>query len=212
MTARGRFFATAAVVVIVATSAGVTSIGAAETTKPERVARRFLDAYGSFQAERALKLLTADAVATGAGNSGNRWGSRDAFRQEVALAKAFHVRQIVSGCERQGESSDGVSVRCAYAYHALRSDEVGLGPYGDSYWDLVVRNGKITSAVPTVGYITNGFSAERWEPFQRWVTGTHPEDLPTLYPVGEFGISKETIRLWDRRTREWVAEEKGSAS
>ena len=128
------------------------------------------------------------------------------------MAKAFHVKQIVSGCERQGESSDGVSVRCAYAYHALRSDEVGLGPYGDSYWDFVVRNGKISLAVPTVGYITNGFSAERWEPFQRWVTSTHPEDVPTLYAPGDFGISKEAIRLWDRRTREWVAAVKAGAA
>ena len=48
----------------------------ARATAAERVARDFLDAYGSFQTTRALKYLTADAVATcgevGTG-SGRRW-------------------------------------------------------------------------------------------------------------------------------------------
>ena len=80
----------------------------------------------------------------------------------------------------------------------FRSDEVGLGPYTDNYWDLVVRNGKITSVAGARAYITNGSSAERWEPFQRWVASTHPEDLQTMYPVGELRITEEAIRLWDR--------------
>jgi ketosteroid isomerase-like protein len=213
MTARRGLFATAAVVVvIVATVAAGTETGAAETTKPERVARRFLDAYGAYDAKGALKYLAKEGIATGSGITGLSWGTRQEFGREVAMAKAQRQTQIVTGCEEQGESSDGVAVQCAFDHHEFRSQEVGLGPYLDNYWDLVVRNGKITSAVSTRAYITNGSSAQRWEPFQRWVTSAHPEDLQTMYPVGEFGITKEAIRLWDRRIREWVAAVKAGAA
>ena len=128
------------------------------------------------------------------------------------MARAWHIKQKVTGCEDQGESDGGVTVHCTFDYHAFRSDEVGLGPYTDNYWDLVVRNGKITSVAGAWAYITNGFSSERWEPFQRWVTSAHPEDLQVMYPVGDFGITKESIRLWDRRLREWVAAVKAGSA
>ena len=50
-------------------------------------------------------------------------------------------------------------------------------------------------AVSTRACITNGSSAERSEPFQRWVRSAHPADLQTVYPMGESGITKEAIRL-----------------
>jgi hypothetical protein len=33
-----------------------------------------------------------------------------------------------------------------------------------------------------------------------------------MYPVGEFGFTKESIRLWERRLREWVAAVKTGAA
>jgi hypothetical protein len=207
MTARGRRVATAAALVAVATFVGVTDVGAGETTKPERVVRRFLAAYGAYDAEGALKYLAKEGIATGSGITGRSWGTREDFRREVSLAKAQRQKQAVTGCEEQGESSDGVAVHCAFDHHEFRSDEVGLGPYTDNYWDLVVEDGKITSAVSTRAFITNGSSAERWEPFQRWVTSAYPEDAAVMYGV-EFRITKDAIRLWERRIREWVAAEK----
>ena len=211
MTTRAKVFATAGLVASLVLVAGADS-RAAEATKPERVARQFLAAYGDDDAKGALKYLTAEGIATGSGITGLSWGTREEFRREVAMAKAQRQTQTVTGCEEQGESGDGVAVQCAFDHHEFRSQEVGLGPYLDNYWDLVVRNGKIISAVSTRAFITNGSSAERWEPFQRWVTSVHPEDLQTMYPVGEFGITKESIRLWDRRIREWVAAVKAGAA
>jgi ketosteroid isomerase-like protein len=207
MTGRGRIFTIAAGVLamVVSSTGAVAAETTPKTTKAERVARRFLDAYGSFHATRALRYLSEDGITTGSGNTSLSWGTRDEFRKEVSMAKARRIKQAVTGCEEQGESGDGVAVQCAFDFHAFRSDEVGLGPYTDNYWDFVVRNGKITSAVSTWAYITNGFSAERWEPFQRWVASAHPADLPTMYPDAEFEIVKETIPLWERRLREWVA-------
>jgi hypothetical protein len=211
MTARGKLFVTAAIAVV-ATVAGVIPIGAAETTKPERVARQFLDAYGAHDAKGALKYLAAEGIATGSGDTSLSWGTRAEFRREVAMAKARRIKETVIGCEEQGVSGAGVAVQCAFNFHAFRSDEVGLGPYTENYWDFVVEDGKITSAVSTWAYITNGFSAERWEPFQRWVATAHPEDIQTMYPVAEFGIAKGSIGLWERRLREFAAAEKAGSA
>jgi hypothetical protein len=183
---------------------------AAEGTAPEQVAREFVEAYGAFDADEALTYLTQDAIATGAGYTGT-WGSPDAFRSHVSLAQGMHIYQTVTGCENQGESGDGVAVRCAFDFHELRSDEIGRGPYTGSSWDLVVSDGKITYAWVTWVFLTNGSSAEMWQPFQAWVTSTHPEDLQTLYPVGDPVPTEETIRLWDERTREWAEEVNASS-
>jgi hypothetical protein len=213
MTARGRIFTIAAgVLATVASSSGaVAAETTQQTTKAERVAERFLDAYGSFNAKQALKYLSEEGIVTGSGHTAVTWGSRVGFRREVAMTKAQRIKQTVTGCREQGESDDGVAVQCAFDFHGFRSDEVGLGPYTDNSWDLVVRNGKITSAVSTWAYITNGFSAERWEPFQRWVASAHPEDLQTMYPAADFEIAKGAIPLWERRLREWVTAVKAAA-
>jgi hypothetical protein len=186
-----------------ATSTSVAATGRA--TAEERVARRFVDAYGRFKANRALKLLTKDAIATGAGHTHVGWGSPDAFRSEVSLAKSWHIKQTVTSCENQGDSGKGVTVRCGFDYHALRSDEIGRGPFTDNHWDLVVRDGKITSAVAIWAVLTNGFDAQMWQPFQAWVSSAHPEDVQDLYPVGDPVPTRERMRLWEERTREWVA-------
>ena len=216
-TARRRLiaFATATaltvVVVPAARSDATTDPPTAQATAGERVVTRFLDAYGHFKANRALKLLTEDTIVRGNGWPGG-WGSRERFRSELAYMKAQGVELIVNDCEEQSDTALGASVRCAFDYHAIRSDEVGLGPYSDNYWDFVVRNGKITSSAATWAYLTNGFSAERWEPFQAWVTGTHPEDLPVMYPVGDTTITEESIRLWEQRSKEWVAAVKAGSA
>jgi len=198
------------------TSVTSTSIDASATTElapdppipPDQVARKFLDAYGAFDADEALTYLTKDAIATGTGYTGT-WDSSDAFRSHVSLHQAMHIYQTVTACENQGESGNGVAVRCAFDFHELRSDEIGRGPYGDNYWDLVVRDGKITSAAATWAF--NGSSAEMWQPFQAWVASTHPEDMQVMYPVGDPTPTEERIRLWDERTAEWAEEVNASA-
>jgi hypothetical protein len=200
----------AALVVALVLGSGAVAIAAEAdaTTESERVAKRFLAAYGDYDAKRALQYLAAEGIATGAGHTTQVWGSREGFRREVAMVRAELIDQKLTGCEEQGRSGAGVAVRCPFEFHAFGSDEVGLGPYTENTWDLVVRNGKVTSAVSTWSYLTNGFSSERWEPFQRWVTSTHPEDLPVMYPVGALEISTASIRLWERRLPEFVAAEK----
>jgi hypothetical protein len=176
-------------------------------TPSEKVARRFLDAYGAFETNRALQYLTKDAIAGGVGHSGS-WGDRPRFRADIALSRAQGIKQLVTSCEEQGRSARGVGVRCDFDLHAIRSDELGLGPYTGNSWELTVRDGKITSAAATWDFMANGFSKQMWEPFTRWVSSTHPGDVAVMFPEGTFGnpgLSDASIRLWDERSREYVA-------
>jgi hypothetical protein len=192
-------------------SASPTTVARSSTTvtpaelSPEQVASEFLDAYGAYDADRALAYLSEEGLASGAGHTTISWGSPDGFRMEVAMAQGRHIKQMRPRCERQGKSSDGVAVRCAFAFHAFRSDEIGRGPFTDNNWDLVVRDGKIASAVSNWSFITNGFSAQMWEPFQRWVASAHPDEIQALYPVGDPVPTEASIQLWDARLAEWAA-------
>ena len=47
-----------------------------------------------------------------------------------------------------------------------------------------------------------------WEPFADWVRTTYPEDGAVMYEgdYTDFQLSRESIRLWEQRTREYVEE------
>ena len=93
--------------------------------------------------------------------------------------------------------------------HALRSDEIGLGPYTANYWDLVVSDEEIVSATWNWAFMTNGFSEEMWEPFADWVSAEHPEDVSVMYTDASQTsqrMSQESVRLWEERTREYADE------
>jgi hypothetical protein len=199
-------------------AASSSTLGASRTTTtstsaeraPEQVARDFLDAYSAHDPNRALTFLTEEALADGAGWPGG-WGSADAFRQEATFLAAQKFELVVKGCKRWADSKPGVSVRCDVDYHAIRSRDLGRGPFTGAQWDLVVDDGKITSAFATWPYITNGFSAQMWEPFQRWVASTHPQDVVVMYDPAAASpgqMTDQAIQLWDERTREWVADVK----
>jgi hypothetical protein len=163
----------------------------------------FLAAYGTFDTDQALSYLTEDAVATGTGSAGE-WGSEDAFRLELAMEEAQGVEQTFKGCEEQGETAEGTALRCEFDFHAFRSEEAGVGPFTDNWWDIVVRDGKVTSAKVTWSFLTNGFSDNVWVPFQAWVASTHPQDLPVMYVGGFVAVTEESIALWEQRTQEWA--------
>ena len=185
----------------VASSSTASTVNPAKL-QPVQIARDFLDAYSDGDSDRALTYLTEDS--TGGGYTNTYWASPETFRLDVAMAEAQHIEEMFTGCEEQGDSAAGTTVRCTFDMHAYRSDEVGRGPYSGNYWDVVVRDGKITSAVATWDYIRNGVSSEMWAPFQAWVTSTHPEDVQVMYSVAG-QITEEAIRLWDERLTEWAA-------
>ena len=167
------------------------------------VAMGFLAAYRAYDADRALSYLADEAIV-------ENTRTPEEFRLDLATSEAMRYRHTITGCEEVGESPSGVAVRCSFDMHVFGSDEVGLGPYTDNYWDLTVRDGRFTSAVSSWASRTNGFSVERWEPFANWVRANYPDEVLVLYTDDSQTNtvkSEEAVLLLERRVDEFVAEE-----
>ena len=176
--------------------------GAQENTvnaRAEKVATGFVEAYGAFDVEQAMTYLADDATIA-------VLGAQDDLRLLSSWLEATGYQQIVDPCEGVGNSASG-SIRCAFAFHALRSGELGRGPFGGSSFDLVVRDGKIVHA--SQDWEIEKFSPQVWEPFANWVSTVHPKDAAVMYQDDSHSgvrLTEESIRLWELRTREYVEE------
>jgi hypothetical protein len=161
-------------------------------------ATSFGEAFGAFDGERAITYLAEGAIL-----------EMDATTpEEVPVFTSFLEAQgyeqiLVDPCRVTGTSASGTAVRCRFDWHAIRSDEIGLGPYPGS-WDLTVREGEIVSV--SLHWEIEEFSHQMWEPFAKWVSKNHPKDFDVMYVDGgsNFSLTEESIRLWRQRTREYV--------
>ena len=175
----------------------------------------FLDAYGAYDADRALSYLADGAIDDA--RPADMARTREEVRGELAVFEAMRYRHTITGCEEVGESAAGVAIRCTFDMHALGSDEVGLGPYTGNHWDLTVRDGAITAAASSWAAATNGLSSQRWEPFAEWVETNHADDVVVVYAdhdhdgYNHFANSEEAVALLEQRLDEFVAEEIAAA-
>lgn len=176
------------------------------------VARKFLDPVGRYDADAAVSYLTTDAVVQG--NTIAYTGSDAAEQLRLTLAhfRAAGYKQTITDCAKAGNSASGVIVSCAFDLQAIRSDEIGLGPYTDNVWRLTVRDGKIVSAQQEMPHSSNGFSTQVWAPFAAWVSIHHSDDVLTMYinyddrsTIGTQRFTEDSNRLWEQRSAEYVA-------
>lgn len=173
-----------------------TSTGAREAHALE-VATGFVEAFGAFDAEGAVAYLADGAEVP------------EGLRAEelavlVSFFEAQGYEQMLDPCEVTGTSRIGTGVRCPYDFHAIRSDEIGLGPFHGSSWSITVRDGKIVRALQE--WEDQEFSSQIWEPFAQWVYANYPKHFEVMY-VGDainFHLSEASIRLWERHSREYV--------
>jgi hypothetical protein len=181
------------------TPAGQPSMAPVDTTAVE-VATDFVNAFGAFDAERAIGYLAADADLAGLNGVD---GSRE-LRLLLSLLEAQGYEQMGTSCDQTGSSASGTDVRCTFDFHGIRSDEIGRGPYSGSYFDLTVRDGEIVQQ--SLYWETKEFSTYMWEPFAVWVSETYPEDGAVMYNAAysDFLLSEESIRLWEQHSREYV--------
>jgi hypothetical protein len=57
------------------------------------------------------------------------------------------------------------------------------------------------------------FSPQMWEPFATWVSTTYAKNVAVMYQGGvttNFRLTKESIRLWEQRTKDYVKEVLGT--
>ena len=166
------------------------------------VATDFVDAFGTFDADTAIGYLADDADLAGL----NGVEGPAELRLLLSLLEAQGYEQLDTSCEQTGSSASGTDVRCTFDFHAIRSEEIGRGPYSGSYFDLTVRDGEIDQ--PSLYWETKEFSPYLWEPFAAWVSETYPEDGAVMYNAAytDFLLSEESIRLWEQHSREYVKE------
>ena len=201
----------AAVTVILASRPrdDATTTGTPPDATPAEVARGFVEAYGALDADKVMSYLADDANVSslvGWVQPQGGEGPLEEFRLLFSLADAQQYKLMVASCEEVGSSARVTSLRCPYAFHSLGSDEIGRGPFSGSYFDLIVRDGKVAYVGP--GYLDIGeFSPQMWEPFARWVSRTYPEDAVVMYTDESHTlerVTEESIRLWKRHTRGYV--------
>lgn len=206
-------FAVAAAIAVVAVVWIVGTRGGQDTTTPanpattgnpadptaKKVATGFVEAYGAFDADRAITYLAGDGILSGVGLTGAR-----ELRLLLSFLEAQGYKQMLSPCEVTTTTASGTWVSCPYDFHAIRSDEIGRGPFRGSYWDITVRDGEI---VRVGGHFEmREFSSQMWDPFAEWVSTNYPEDVKVMYESGfsDYRLSEKSIRLWGQHTREYV--------
>ena len=172
------------------------------------VAREFVDAVGRFDADTAIGYLTSDAIVQGDEIAYTGSDAAEDLRLTLAHYRATRHKQTINDCVQVGTSAAGVNVSCAFDLQAIRSDEIGLGPYTDNYWRLTIRDGKIVSAQQAIAIQTNGFAEQVWAPFATWVYMYHPDDVLTMFIDANKSaqrFTEDSNRLWEQRSAEYVA-------
>ena len=174
-----------------------------DNASPEEVATGFVAAYGDLDADQASGYLAEDADLSELVSSvGARTeGTREDFRLLVSLLRAQGYRQTLDSCVQVSSTASGTTVGCGFAFHGLRSNAIGRGPFTGSNFDLTVRDGRIASAA--LQWNLAEFSPQMWEPFAGWVSKAHPSDAAVMYQDETYTgarLSEASIRLWDRRT------------
>jgi hypothetical protein len=163
-------------------------------------ATEFQRAVESFDAERASSLLAKDADLSHV--SGITPAQLPAF---IALLQAQGYKEIPRPCEVLDILSSGTVIQCAFDFQDIRSDEMGLGPFSGSFWDITVHNGQVVDAL--LYWDVSKFSNQVWDPFALWVAQTHPQDVTKMYTDAtqtDWRLSGESIRLWAERSREYA--------
>lgn len=98
--------------------------------------------------------------------------------------------------------ASAAALRCPFVFHTIRSDELGLGPFSGSCFQLTVRGGEIVRASRT--WETREFSPQVLEPFATWVSKRYPQDAAVMYTGSGVRLTEELVRVWEKRSREYV--------
>jgi hypothetical protein len=166
-----------------------------------RTATRFVGALSLFDLHRVRELLAPGATFTGAVDTG-QWALAMRFFHETG-------GQILPGpCYALSQASSEAVVDCPYRYQLMRSGDLGLGPYTGSNFEITTRDGRVTAVNMDHETDTNGWSTQMWMPFAAWIDSFHHADGAMMYPdwpqQHHWPATKQAIRLWSLRTRQFV--------
>jgi ribosomal protein L40E len=189
------------------------TVNPADPAAAAEVARGFLDAYAAFDAKKAMTYVADDADLRNLIDLSHQIpANAEGLSLRLSLLQAMGVELTVTSCEAAPFGSD-TSVVCESVFHALGSDQIGRGPFSNSSFVFTVRDGAIVRAGSGSNPLDK-FDRQMWEPFAEWVSSTYPNDAAIMYLDGtryfaRFSVprfSLESIRLWERHTREYAEE------
>jgi len=168
----------------------------------------FLRAYGELDADRAIGFLADDAdlsLLVRSIGAEDVEGTEREFRWYVDLLGAWRYQQTLGSCDEIESSDPDTVVRCGFDYDFLGSDDLGLGPYTGSSFDVAVRDGEVVSVSKFWAF--DRFSREMWEPFGEWIASAHPGAATRMYQdPSRRGVRLDlgSIRRWARYTDAFV--------
>lgn len=166
-------------------------------TASERVATRYLEAFAEYDEDATQTLLAAD---------GDLMGTTRDWRAQLRWNRAVDFRLLLDECTEESSVGAFTDVHCSVDFHALGSEQLGVGPFRGSYYALTLEDGRVVAVVPHLEIDANGSSAAVWEPFRTWVGQRHPGDLASMYDTaGDAVLSDRSIRLWERNVSDYLA-------
>lgn len=121
-------------------------------TPAEQVANGYVQAHAEYDAERAVSYMSeqlredADVV--------------ESLLDNMRWLEAVDGQYLLRPCEEVSTDEDGTLVRCGFEMHAMRSEELGLGPFGDNWFILTVQDAALTSVYLSMADLSNGFSEQ----------------------------------------------------
>jgi hypothetical protein len=87
----------------------------------------------------------------------------------------------------------------------LASDVLDRGPFTGSSVMLRIRDGQVAQAY--TDFETERFSGLMWDPFERWVSTTYPEDAAVMYADdghSAVNVTEESAALWAIHVPDYV--------
>ena len=169
---------------------------------PEAVARSYLEARATWDADAALDLFADDATIDDA---------TIAFRETSTAeqASAFEFFQAVDWRETVEQCVETTSgprseVTCTYTFENAWTGAIGVEPITGSF-DFIIADGLIVD-------LTHNFNLDDfgpvWSAVEDWLLGNHRDDaVNVMYNAGRTHSQKtpESLALWEQYTQEFVA-------
>ena len=160
-------------------------------TAAEQVAQDAVTAFTTGDADRLASLLAPGALP----------GWRAAIREDQAWSRTYDVEP----CREQGSRSEGTEVGCLFSYHLWHSEELGVGPFENNFFTVVVKDGKVVSAVASYNFANNGQS-DLFDAIGAWVRANHPGDWRFMANTeGHTPAEMQSwYQLWEQYSQEYA--------
>jgi hypothetical protein len=175
--------------------------GGRTQTPAERVAQELAEAFADGDNARVASMLAETSSAP------------PGWRSFAKIDDAWSAEYFLDRCRTEIVTDYATRVGCTFAYHSLHSEELGLGPFGNNYLGVAVKDGEVRSFSVVFNGESNG-EAALYESVGKWIHENHPEDWKFLETDGlltERGAFPKSdlprwVWLWQRYSAQYAAE------